>query len=327
MLLLTYQASWLALTLIAFALLFGAAGASSAARAMELSGSSLFTLGTTAGAGGAQLALCYLEAAIGLTLLALLIAFIPTLYAAYQRREVSVSRLNVRAGVPATAWGILEIAQSVAAYELLDDLWREWEAWFIEVGETHTTLPMLNFYRTPIPRQTWIGSATAVLDAAALFNSAVDKPASPLAGLCIRSGWLTLRALADYFKVPYPTRPDERHDITISRSEFELVLDHLGAQRGARARRPRRGVAGLRRVEGQLRRDRRGLPREVHVPAHRLAPGGERGADRAVEPPGHAPLVRGRRARLGRERRSAQRAELGAITRRVGDVLGARRPG
>jgi hypothetical protein len=169
------------------------------------------------------MAISYVEAAIGLTLLALLIAFIPTLYAAFQRREVSVTRLSVRAGVPATPWGIIEIAHSVNDYERLDELWREWESWFIEVRETHTTLTILNFYRTPIPGQTWVGSATAVLDAAALYNAAVDLPPSPSAGLCIRSGWLALRGLADYFRVPYPHNPDGTEPITIERDEFDFV--------------------------------------------------------------------------------------------------------
>ena len=228
-LLLSYQATWLAVMLGAFAFLFVAAGVPTLAAGLALSGSSLFTLGTAAARGPGELALSYGEAAIGLTLLALLIAFIPTLYAAFQRREVSVSRLSVRAGVPATPWGILEIAQSVASYELLDDLWREWEHWFIDVRETHSTLTILNYYRTPIRGQTWIGSATAVLDAASLFNAVVDKPASPTAGLCIRSGWLALRGLADYFHVAYPANPDSSVEISITREQFETVLGHLAA--------------------------------------------------------------------------------------------------
>jgi hypothetical protein len=226
-LLLAYQATWLGLMLIAFACLFVAAGARSLATGFDLSGSSLFTLGTAAARGPAELALSYGEAATGLTLLALLIAFIPTLYAAFQRREVSVSRLSVRAGVPATPWGILEIAQSIGSYERLDELWREWESWFIELRETHSTLTILNYYRTPIPGLTWVASATSVLDAAALFNAAVDQPASPSAGLCIRSGWLALRALADYYRVAYPAHPDSTVQIAITREEFELVLSHL----------------------------------------------------------------------------------------------------
>jgi hypothetical protein len=226
-LLLSYQATWLSLSLVAFGFLFVAAGAPSLARGFELSGSSLFTLGTTAAVGAGEMALSYLEAAIGLTLLALLIAFIPTIYSAFQRREMSVSRLSVRAGVPATPWGILEIAKSVNDYGRLDDLWREWESWFIELRETHTTLTILNFYRTPIPGQTWVGSAASVLDAAALFNSSVDLPPSASAGLCIRSGWLALRGVSDYFRVEYPHDPDGTEPISISREEFDLALDHL----------------------------------------------------------------------------------------------------
>ena len=228
LILLSYQALWLTMSLVAFALGFLAAGAPTAFAALTLSGSSLLTLGTTPAIGAAANVLQFVEAGVGLTLLALLIAFIPTLYSAFQRREISVSRLSVRAGIPATPWGILEIAKSVESYDRLDELWREWEEWFVELGETHTTLTILNYYRSPDPNQTWIGCAAAILDAAALFNSAVDLPPSPSAGLCIRSGWLTLRHLADYFRVDYPTALDRTIHISITREEFDLVLDRLG---------------------------------------------------------------------------------------------------
>jgi len=224
--LLTYQATWLAFSLVAFAFGFVATGAPNFARAFQDSGSSIFA-GPTFGVGGPQTALGYVETGLGLTLLALLIAFIPSLYSAFQRREVSVSRLSVRAGAPATPWGILEIARSVDAYDLLDELWREWEQWFIEVGETQTSLVILNYYRSPTPNQTWVGSAAAVLDAAALFNSAVDLAPSPTAGLCIRSGWLNLRRIAEYFKIHYETKVSWKTPITISREEFDIVLARL----------------------------------------------------------------------------------------------------
>jgi hypothetical protein len=225
--LLAYQATWLALSLVAFALGFVAAGAPNFALAFKMSGSSLFTLGTTAAHGGALTVLEYVEAGVGLTLLALLIAFIPALYGAFQRREFSVSQLAVRAGIPATPWGVIEIAHSVEAYDRLDEIWREWEKWFIDVGETHSTLPILNFYRSPNPNQTWVGSAATVLDAAALYNAAVDVTPSPSAGLCIRAGWLTLRRLADYFQIPYPVDLHRSIPIAISREEFDLVLARL----------------------------------------------------------------------------------------------------
>ena len=225
--LLTYQALWLILTLLAFALGFVAGGVPTFARAFETSGSSLLTLGTTSGRGAGEVTLGFVEAGVGLTLLALLISFIPTLYAAFQRREISVSRLTVRSGSPSTPWGVLEIAQSVDSYQYLDELWREWEQWFIEVGETHTTLTILNYYRSSTPDQTWIGAAATVLDAAALFNAVVDYEPSPTAGMCIRAGWLTLRRVADYFRIPYPVVVDRSMPISISRADFDIVLERL----------------------------------------------------------------------------------------------------
>jgi hypothetical protein len=139
-----------------------------------------------------------------------------------------VSRLSVRAGIPATPWGVIEIAHSVNSYERLDELWREWEQWFIDVGETHTTLTILNYYRSPTLQQTWIGGAATVLDAAAIYNAAVDLAPSPTAGLCIRSGWLSLRRIADYFRVEYPAAVNRSVPITITREEFDGVVDRLG---------------------------------------------------------------------------------------------------
>lgn len=228
--LLAYQATWLGLTLVAFALAYVASGVASWSHAFSVSGSSLFTLGIARASAGGATSLEYLEAAVGLTLLALLIAFIPTLYAAFQRRELSVSRLSVRAGTPATPWGIIEIAQSVESFEHLDELFREWEQWFIEVGETHTTLSILNYYRSPEPDQTWIGAAAAVLDAAALYNAVVGVTPSPSAGLCIRSGWITLRRIADYFDVPYPRAVSASLPISVTRAEFDAVLARLARE-------------------------------------------------------------------------------------------------
>ena len=66
-----------------------------------------------------------------------------------------------------------------------------------------------------------------VLDAAALFNAAVDVAPSPTAGLCIRAGWLTLRRLADYFRIPYPVDLHRSVPISITREEFDLVIQRL----------------------------------------------------------------------------------------------------
>ena len=41
-----------------------------------------------------------------------------------------------------------------------------WEMWFVELEETHTSLAMLTFFRSPNPVRSWLTAAGAVLDAA-----------------------------------------------------------------------------------------------------------------------------------------------------------------
>jgi hypothetical protein len=114
--LLAYQVVWLSLSLVAFGGIYIASGVKTFSHAFALSGSSIIGAGIVADHSGSILAPQYVEAGLGLVLLALLIAFIPTLYQSFQRREYAVSRLTVRAGIPATPWGVLEIAASVDSY-------------------------------------------------------------------------------------------------------------------------------------------------------------------------------------------------------------------
>ena len=66
-------------------------------------GSSLFTLGFASTTGTGPTAVDFVEAATGPVVIALQIAYLPTLYAAYNRRETDVTLLQSRAGEP--AWG------------------------------------------------------------------------------------------------------------------------------------------------------------------------------------------------------------------------------
>ena len=71
---------WILVTMLAFAAIFHALGVSGYERAIEMSGSSLFTLGFVRPPDFASTCFAFLEAALGLGLLALLIAYLPTIY-------------------------------------------------------------------------------------------------------------------------------------------------------------------------------------------------------------------------------------------------------
>ena len=90
--LLTLLITWLVLVTAGFTGMFWALGAEGWRTAFILSGSSLYTLGFASGGDLASIVLSFSEAGIGLMLLALLITYLPSLYAAFSRREAGVCR-------------------------------------------------------------------------------------------------------------------------------------------------------------------------------------------------------------------------------------------
>jgi len=196
--------------------------------AFILSGSSLLTLGfASPAADTATTAVSFTEAAIGLILIALLIAYLPAIYSAFSRREALVGMLEVRAGSPPSSVELLARYRRIQGLGQLGELWERWEVWFVELEETHTSLAALNFFRSPRPERSWITAAGIVLDAAALTASTVDIPRDARADLCIRAGYLALRNIASYFSIPHDEHPSPGDPISISRAEFEGAYDRL----------------------------------------------------------------------------------------------------
>ncbi|MFN8492803.1 MAG: hypothetical protein U0350_34690 [Caldilineaceae bacterium] len=220
--------AWMALLMIGFACLYWATGMNGIDRDFLLSGSSLLTLGFAASDTPFQTLLVFSEALSGLILIALLISYLPTMYSAFSRREVAVSQLAVRAGTPPSAVEFIVRTSRIGGLHNMHDFWVQWETWFAEVAESHTSLAALVFFRSPDPQQSWITAAGAVLDTAALLTAAVDVPRMAQRELCIRSGYLCLRRIADFFGVQYnpmPRFPVE--PISITRAEFDAVCQQL----------------------------------------------------------------------------------------------------
>jgi hypothetical protein len=169
------------------------------------------------------------EATLGLGLIALLISYLPSIYSAFQRRELLVARLTTRAGEPPSAVKMIRRHHELNRLEALDDLWDEWERWFADVEETHTSQPSLVFFRSISHRRSWVTGAGVILEAASLRSSTLDVPPNAQAQLCIRAGYLALRRIADYFAIPNDHDPSPGDPISIDRSEFEAVYDELAS--------------------------------------------------------------------------------------------------
>jgi hypothetical protein len=197
--------------------------------AFKISGSSLLTLGFAQVDNFPATVLVFSEATIGLILIALLIAYLPTIYAAFSRREAAVTMLEVRAGSPPSAVEMIKRYSRLKRLEQLGELWAAWEAWFVDLEESHTSLAALSFFRSPQPHRSWVIAAGAVLDGAALVRSVVDIPADSQADLCIRAGYLALRYIASFFRIAYDLDPSPNDPISVSRAEFEAALDEMAA--------------------------------------------------------------------------------------------------
>jgi hypothetical protein len=225
--LLTLLPVWYLLILVGYMLMFWAVGEISWVEAFRDSGSSLLTLGFANINGLPQTILTFSEATLGLLLVALLIAYLPTIYSAFSRREAAVTLLEVRAGNPPTALEMIRRYHRIHGLDQLTDVWRNWEIWFADIEESHTSLPALVFFRSPLPEHSWVTAAAAVLDGAALMESSVEFPSDAQAALCIRAGYLALRHIGDFFSLSYDADPKRGDPISISRAEYDRVVAQL----------------------------------------------------------------------------------------------------
>ena len=250
--LLVLLAVWFTVVLAGYSAMFFALGEVSPFEAFTLAGSSMLTLGFAMPPDDAGVVLSFTAAGLGLVLLALFITYLPSLYGAFQRRERGVAKLEVRAGQPPSGVYLIELAWTVGRLENLRALWAEWEDWFTDVDETHGSFPSLVFFRSTHPDQSWITAAGAILDGAALFASTVDTPRQPEPEFMIRSGYLCLRHLAEFFNIPVDHDPRPDDPISTRGMSSRPRPSACGLRRPLRG--PGSELAGLRRLARELRR-------------------------------------------------------------------------
>jgi hypothetical protein len=217
---------WLVLLVAGFAALFWSLGLPPD-QAFVDSGSSLLTLGFARPDVPGGVPLAFVEAALGLALVALLISYLPTIYGAFSRRELLVNLLEVRADSPPSPIVMLTRMHRLSGLDALHDLWERWEQWFAELEETHSSLPVLVFYRSQQPDHSWVNAAGAIMDTAAIVRAAVAIPMDVQADLTIRAGYLALRRIGDFFGFEYEAHPGPLDPTSIERARFEAALDVL----------------------------------------------------------------------------------------------------
>jgi len=234
---------WMLSVIVGFSFIFWGIDSGDVQHSFEISGSSVTTLGFAAPQGTLREATTFVEAIIGLGLVALLISYLPTIYAAHRAREKGIATLRPFAGTPpapAVMLGNLTRLDVVGN----PDFWRAAADWMLELDQTHCAFPALSYFPESTPDQSWVASVGSLLDAAALLLSeirfhAVDTPSDEAKGpmLVLAHGMPTVVRIGRAAGLPVAPPglltdllgrvSEPGPEISIRREEFLAALDGL----------------------------------------------------------------------------------------------------
>ena len=152
---------------------------------LYVSGTTLFTLGLgdVVPHSLSARSLIIFESGVGLGFVALVIGYLPVIYQAFSRREVSIVLLDARAGSPPTAAELLRRHSFEGGEAALTELLAEWERWAADILESHISYPILCYYRSQHDNESWLAALTAILDTCALLISVIEGAPSRQAQL------------------------------------------------------------------------------------------------------------------------------------------------
>jgi len=241
--LVTLPLVWMLSVIVGFTLVFWGADAGTWQRSFEISGSSVTTLGFAEPSGSLRTWIAFVEAIIGLGLVALLISYLPTIYAAHHDREKGIRTLKPFAGIPASG---VDLLRNLDRFNALDnaDLWRTASSWLLELDQTHCAFPALCYFPESDGTQSWVASVGALLDAGALVVSAVphlwtDRSTITHQGplVVLASGVPTVIEIGRAAGLPVdppvplvdllPDGSGRAPDISITRDEYLAAVDRL----------------------------------------------------------------------------------------------------
>jgi len=170
--------------------------------AFYFSGSSLLTIGygDFVPTGGLTRIAALAAGTTGLATLAIVLTFLFSLFGSFQRRELFVVTLDARGSAPASGIALLETHAQLNLIEDLPRLFVQGQNWAAEVLDNHLAYPVLAFFRSSHVDVSWLAALGAVLDAATLVISTVDRLPRGQAVLMHSIGSHLTHDLSKYFR-------------------------------------------------------------------------------------------------------------------------------
>ncbi len=193
-------------------------------RAVSEVATAMFTLGLPRSGRFTNDTVLILAAASGFIVIALQIAYLPALYASFNRREALIAMLASRAGEP--SWGpeILIRHQLVGIVDALPEFYGDWEQWAAEFSESHSTYPVLLLFRSQDPWESWVIALLSVLDAAAMHLALNPSSAPSQARLSLRMGYTALRRISEGIGWVYDPDPMPDAPLQLTAEEFTAAV-------------------------------------------------------------------------------------------------------
>ncbi len=219
---------WVAGLVFGYGLLFDALAGQVRPRpgfgaALYFAGTSLLTIGygDFVPLTGAARFLALAAGASGFGTVAVVTAFLFSLFGAFSRREVFVILFGARAGAPPSGVTLLETYARLGMRADLPDIFKEGQHWAADVLESHLAYPILAYFRSPHDYESWVGALGAVLDASTLLLTAVRNESFGHARLMNDIGRHLTHDLGRYFAL------DVRYAVGVERSEFDTARERL----------------------------------------------------------------------------------------------------
>lgn len=162
-------------------------------------------------------------AATGLATVAIVLTFLFSLFAWFQRREVFVVTLDARAGAPPSGVALLETHAKLVLLDDLPRLFVEGQTWSAQVLDSHLAYPILSYFRSSHIDVSWISSLGALLDAATLIISTIEGVPKGNAMLMHSVGNHLIYDVAKMIGLPL------EGEVGIERREFVQARERLAA--------------------------------------------------------------------------------------------------
>jgi hypothetical protein len=194
-------------------------------KVLYLSGETFFTLGygDITPNNYAARALSVMEAGMGFAFLGVVVGYLPVIYNSFNIREIEISLLDARAGSPPTAAEFLGRLGCCPEQTVLDQIFRDWERWCADLLSSHISYPVLVFFRSQHPNQSWLSALTTMLDVTSLIITGVDGIHPEQAKLTFSMARHAVVDLAQVVNAQYSPHDDPR----LSAEDLARLRTHL----------------------------------------------------------------------------------------------------